>query len=89
MTNRTNKVATKFLSLYKFLPGAGNGTTAGAFSQQVSICSVSFARPSSLFTQPETIPANMKRKAEFGISELTEYFNQVGNQYIMVTVSFV
>ena len=43
----------------------------------------------ALFTQPETIPANMKRKAEFGISELTEYFNQVGNQYIMLTVSFV
>ena len=43
----------------------------------------------AFFTQPETIPANMKRKAEFGISEMTDYFEQVGNQYIMVTVSFV
>ena len=43
----------------------------------------------AFFTQPQTIPSNMKRKAEFGISELTDYLNQVGNQYIMVTVSFV
>ena len=39
----------------------------------------------AFFTQPETIPANMKRKAEFGISELADYFNQVRNQYMMVS----
>ena len=87
MTNGTNQVAAKFLILYKFFPGAGNRTTAGAFPQQVSIGSVSFERPSS--HNQKKIPANMKREAEFRISELTDYFNQVGNQYIMITVSFV
>ena len=43
----------------------------------------------AFFAQPDTIPADMKHKAEFGILELTDYLNQVGNQYIMVTVSFV
>ena len=41
----------------------------------------------AFFTQSETIPANMKRKSEFGISELKDYFNKVGYQYITVTVS--
>ena len=86
MTNGTNDVAAKFLNLYKFFPGAGNRTTAGAFSQQVSICC---KLCKAFFTQPEIIPANMKRKAEFSISESADYFNQVGNQYIMVTVSLV
>ena len=70
MTNGTNQVATKFLNLYKFFL---RKSQQPAHFRSSSPC-FRQALQSLLHTKTETFLANMKRKVQFGISELTGFF---------------